>query len=396
MTLSFFLALTAAPLTASIMGLRPHTKLLECLEEWYVGDYDSEEFFRLFNLEECDYIEFLYRKMSKIFQLEQMMEWNAVLNESKLQSSNYVTTLVSFKPTVSIVDDNDRRQKAHTKVCDMSKECFHDGNMNKIELFMKTFPMMAIFLSKKVKGNHNKKKLPASKQNKDSCKKKSSIFDLNPQQVHCLSAVNYFRHKQNTVVLWLATMVVKPFEDSINCMWHCNGLTTYLLCMLIKQHTSAGPTMDDSVLCLQATTEEQNVCRYYRCLGFSHIISIDGDNGLSQTSDKFQRLVGKNTEFWDNTSLHFFLLWCGKIILCKKATIDLTKMDIGSNSKTDKTLVEFPWPTSNMKKIESCIKSKPLLSHFSLSWLEETEHPYNYLIDKSMMQGAIDESVWQQ
>ena len=71
-------------------------------------------------------------------------------------------------------------------------------------------------------------------------------------------------------------------------------------------------------------------------------------------------------------------------------------MDIGLDSKTDKTLVSFPWPTSNMKKIESCIKSKPLFSHFSLSQLEETKRPYQYLIDKSMMQGAIIKSVWQQ
>ena len=179
-------------------------------------------------------------------------------------------------------------------------------------------------------------------------------------------------------------------------MWRHNGLATYLLCMLIKQHTGAGPSMDDSVLCLQATTEEENVCRYYKCLGFSHHINFDSDNGLSQTSDEFQRIVGKNLEYSDTTSLDFFLLQGGKIVLRHKGTIDLTEMDIGLDSKTDKTLVSFPWPTSNMKKIESCIKSKPLFSHFSLSRLEETEHPYQYLIDKSMMQGAIIESVWQQ
>ena len=75
----------------------------------------------------------------------------------------YVITLVSFKPSVTVVDDDERRQTAHTKVCDMFKECFHDGDINKIDLCLKTFPMMAIFLSKKVKGNHNKRKLPASK-----------------------------------------------------------------------------------------------------------------------------------------------------------------------------------------------------------------------------------------
>ena len=101
------------------------------------------------------------------------------MKESKLESSDYVITLVSIKPIKSIVDDDDRRQTAHTKVCDMFKECFHDENMKKIDLCMKTFPMMIIFLSKIVKGNHNKRKLPASKQNMGSCKKKNSIFDLN-------------------------------------------------------------------------------------------------------------------------------------------------------------------------------------------------------------------------
>ena len=133
-------------------------------------------------------------------------------------------------------------------------------------------------------------------------------------------------------MLWLATMRAKPFKDSINCMWHCNGCVTYLLCMLIKQHTGAGPNMHDSVLCLQATNEEPNVCRYYKCLGFSHVINFDNDNGLSQTSDEFQRIVRQKPDCWDDTSLNLFLLWRGRIILCRKGTINLTNMDNGSDS----------------------------------------------------------------
>ena len=88
-----------------------------------------------------------------------------MLKESKHQSSNYVIALVSFKPTQSR-DDKDSRQIAHTKVHNMFKECFHDGNMNKIDVCMNTFPMMAIFLSKKL--------------NTGSGKEKSSIFDKSP------------------------------------------------------------------------------------------------------------------------------------------------------------------------------------------------------------------------
>ena len=124
-------------------------------------------------------MEFPFKEMIDIFYLKQMMQWNAALKGSKHQSSDYAITLVSFKPIKSI-DDKDRRQIAHTKVHDMFKECFHDGNMNKVDVCMKTFPMMAIFLSKKVKFNPNKRKLPASKQNTGSCKEKSSIFDISP------------------------------------------------------------------------------------------------------------------------------------------------------------------------------------------------------------------------
>ena len=175
------------------------------------------EFYKLFNLEVCNYIEFPFKEMINIFSLNQMMQWHSALKGSKHQSSDYAITLVSFKPIMSN-DGEDRRQIAHLKVHEMFKDCFHDGSMNKIDVCMKTFPMMAIFFSKKMKVIHNKRKLSASKQNTGSCKDKSSIFDSSPQQVHCLSAVNYFQHEQNTAMLWLAAMRAKPFKESINCV----------------------------------------------------------------------------------------------------------------------------------------------------------------------------------
>ena len=65
------------------MGKGPHTELLERLQGLYVGDYNCEEFYGLFNLDACEYVEFTYREMTEIFELEQMREWNAALNESK-------------------------------------------------------------------------------------------------------------------------------------------------------------------------------------------------------------------------------------------------------------------------------------------------------------------------
>ena len=287
------------------MSYRRHTELLKHLEHWFIGDYESEDFYKLFNLEECDYMEFPFKEMNNIFYLEQMTQWAAPLEGSKGKVHDYVITLVSFKPKEH-TDDKDKRviariELAHEKVREMFKE--------KINVCMKTFPTMAIFLSKQQKSNRNKKMLPSKEK-----KEKGSIFDTASRQVYCLSAVNYCRHEQNTVIFWLATTRAKPFEDSINTTWRCSGLATYLLCMLIKQHTCYETNMDQSVLCLQATNEEPNVCRYYKRLGFTHIINFGSDNGLSHMSPEFQRIVKEKLECWDKSSLDFFLLRGGRII----------------------------------------------------------------------------------
>ena len=98
----------------------------------------------------------------------------------------------------------------------------------------------------------------------------------------------------------------------------------------------------------------------------------------------------------NDTSLNFSELQCGKLILCKKGMINLMENDHGSDFKTKKILVEFPCPASSTNQIESCIKSRPLFSHLSLSWLEEMDHPYSYLQDASMIQGTLFDSYWQQ
>ena len=71
---------------------------------------------------------------------------------SKGKVHDYVITLVSFKP-IERTDDKDKRviaqiEIAHEKVRGMFSDCFHDDNMKKIDVCMKTFPTMAIFLSK--------------------------------------------------------------------------------------------------------------------------------------------------------------------------------------------------------------------------------------------------------
>ena len=87
------------------------------------------------------------------------------------------------------------------------------------------------------------------------------------------------------------------------------------------------PNMDHSVLCLQASNDQNNdACRHYKCLRFHHVINFNNDNGLSHTSgDSFHKIVLENPKYWvmkNDQTLDVFELQCGKLILCKKA-IDL-------------------------------------------------------------------------
>ena len=66
----------------------------------------------------------------------------------------------------------------------------------------------------------------------------------------------------------------------------------------------------------------------------------------------------------------------------------------GMASVPTKILIEFPWPSTSMNRIESCIKTKALFSHLSLSRLPETDRPYHYLRDKSTLHGTVYEDIW--
>jgi hypothetical protein len=145
-----------------------------------------------------------------------------------------------------------------------------------------------------------------------------SIFHANgANKVHCLCAVNYCRHGQHTVVLWLASTRKPPFRASIHCTWRNNGLATYLLCMLIKQLTGVAANMDQSILSLQASPSNyESALRFYKKVGFSQ--HIDPDNGLSQTSKHFQKEVMKCQDYWiSDQPMVFFQLKRVLIILPK-------------------------------------------------------------------------------
>jgi hypothetical protein len=98
--------------------------------------------------------------------------------------------------------------------------------------------------TKKIKHRRGREKIP-----------KKSIFYFN-EEVHCLAAVNYFRHQQFTQVIYVATSLEEPPKQSKLTTWRRNGLATYLICMLLKQHTYADnheaasvPTLLNSNFC---------------------------------------------------------------------------------------------------------------------------------------------------
>lgn len=135
-----------------------------------------------------------------------------------------------------------------------------------------------------------------------------SIFDVkDTSSLHCLAAVNYFQDDTKTQVLWLATTLEAPPVDSIHVVWQKHGLATYLLCMLVKQHTGIS-TIQHSILSLQASHQRNNpVCSFYLKLGFSCHNEFE-NNGFSQTSKGFQEAVQKFPELWVTTDKVYGIL----------------------------------------------------------------------------------------
>jgi hypothetical protein len=86
--------------------------------------------------------------------------------------------------------------------------------------------------------------------------------------------------------------------DSILVTWWNLGLATYLLCMLVKQHTGYG-NLADSVISMQSSqNRNDSACSFYLSLGFWVHDEYVHDNGLSLTDPAFQGAVGKNPELW--------------------------------------------------------------------------------------------------
>jgi hypothetical protein len=150
-------------------------------------------------------------------------------------------------------------------------------------------------------------------------------------------------------------------------VWQKLGLATYLLCMLVKQHTCNN--MDDSVLSLQAFLQRGSlVCRYYMSLGFISQ-NCDGDNGLSLTSPHFQKEVVEHKYLWvtaKTEAMSFFQLFKGQLNL-KKVVYEHDLLDSGDDRKGEWRkygYALFP-PSSSMDRIEDYLDSRPILRWLS-------------------------------
>jgi hypothetical protein len=121
-------------------------------------------------------------------------------------------------------------------------------------------------------------------------------------------------------------------------MWHKMGLATYLLCMLVKQHTGIGNgNLDRSHLSLQASIHRNDPVRnIYLKLGF--ICHNESDKRLTKVSKGFQEVV-KNffKKVWVPTgteaTMPLFQLYHGRVLLSEKP-IDLTFSNCDSPSYT--------------------------------------------------------------
>jgi len=235
------------------------------------GKYKSSvHFYEEFNLVNGKHARYSFNDMKAIFHLDGMDQWPKTFEQKdSLVNSLY---LVSFMPSAST-----SYEMEYTLV----KSLFHSVFLFKmdhesVDVAMENTPTMALFIDT-TKQERRKKKTRQS-----SLDDASTITD----QHYCLAAVNYFRKDQDTVVLWLATTLDEPPVQSIHVTWRNCGFATYLLCLLIKQHTGIADNMTKSVLTAQASlTDEMSSCHFYQCLGFKRYILED--NGLSHTSDAF-------------------------------------------------------------------------------------------------------------
>jgi hypothetical protein len=202
----------------------------------------------------------------------------------------------------------------------------------------------------------------------------------------------------HTHVLWLATTREAPPIESAHVMWQKLGLETYLLCMLVKQHTGIGNGhLENSVITLQASHERRKPVRsFYLRLGFiCHDESAD--NGLSLTSPGFQEAVKASPKVWvpaETEQMSLFKLYQGWLVL-PQMKVDLTSSE-SPHAQDWKTYqyTKFPCVFPSMKKLEDFFDTRPILKWLSGEPLPLTNCHYSPAKSASTMSGQIIGSHW--
>ena len=314
------------------MGDSESEKLCARLTE-SVGDRPVDVFYQELNLDKGTvFAEIYFKEMMQIYHLPGMEVWPNVMSRhsatSKQEGSGpppklYLSLVCFWPPGAASSSFNTasasikhRVKLAHMKAHDMVSSCFETKeDRNCIKVAMDNYPTIAIFMCPVL---DQKQDMKRKRNNKDQvCK---SILDVkDPSSLHCLAAVNYYQVGRNMIVLWLSTTLKEPPINSIHVTWQNKGLATYLLCMLMKQHTGLGTgNLADSVISLQSSQNRNDSARsFYLSLGFQGHDEYVHDNGLSHTHHSFQLAVAKRPQLWvslKREAMSFFsVVWAAEL-----------------------------------------------------------------------------------
>jgi hypothetical protein len=185
---------------------------------------------------------------------------------------------------------------------------------------------------------------------------------------------------------------VEPPIQSVHHQWRKLGLATYLLSILVKQHTGIGDgKLNESIISLQASSERGNPVRsFYIKLGFT---SYDQeDNGLSMLGLSFQNAVTRIPEAWvspKKQKMSLFWLYGGNLKVVP-ATVNLTMDEpVPKSTWNNYGYARFPYKAESMRTIESFVDDYPILNGLSLGRLPLTDRPFMPKISPSSLSGLI-------
>ena len=180
------------------------------------------------------YFEVFHADFHNLFKMDGAVHWPSV---QKVGTSNYKMSLVCYNPNGKKTKHKQAQhacmEKAQMGICKMLHDCFPEES-NAINDCINNCAALAIFLHKTHMEDSTQLNPMMARR-----RKTKSIFNLGGDVV-CLSATVYFCSGHHTQVLWLATTLDEPPVGSQHITWCKKGLASFLLCLLIKQHSVGG------------------------------------------------------------------------------------------------------------------------------------------------------------